>query len=169
VINPLSLAMAALGPAARALDAVQGLPGSVLGVGELSRQVAELREEVRALGVMPASIDRVAEDTGELRRVRAELEAVAAATASMERHTASMERQTTSIAETVPALVNLEQSLPALVPVLETTSKTLAQLQLSLVELERTVNALAAAVVPLHGAAERLNRFGRIGRRAPEV
>ena len=145
------------------LAAVGSLPGSMLGVADLSRQVEELREEVRALGVMPASIDRVGEDTKVLRDVLVQLETVAEATTSME-------RSTKSIAATVPALVALEQSLPALVPVLEGTSNTLAQLQTSLNELEATVQALANAVVPLQGAAERLNRLGSrwSGRRGPE-
>jgi uncharacterized protein involved in exopolysaccharide biosynthesis len=143
MINPVGWLTAAVGPASRGLDAVKGLPGSLLGVGELSRQVEDLREDVQALGVMPASIDRLGEDTAELPRVRAELQAVAEATTAMQRHTASMERHTASIAETVPALVSLEQSLPALVPVLQTTSETLAQLQVTLVDLERSVQRLS--------------------------
>lgn len=76
-----------------------------------------------------------------------------------------MQRQVGEIAGTVPALVDVQQSLPALLPLLRNLSAVVEHLQMSLTKLEGTVHTLANVAEPLQGTAERLGRlFG--GRRA---
>src|SRR5206468_5148034 len=75
-----------------------------------------------------------------------------------------MVEHTKQIAETMPVLLELQASIPTIVPVLAQLSELIGPLHASVQELERSARTLADVTEPLQGAAE---RFGRMADRLP--
>lgn len=120
--------------------------------------VAVVPQAIEAILVLPSMIeqlDRICRNTDALPGVLANLERVAADTSvlpgmqdeigTMNGTVVRMQEDTGMIAIHIPKLVVLEQSLPAMVPVLE--------------DIDRTVQRLADVAEPLQGAAQRFGRF----------
>jgi len=80
---------------------------------------------------------------------------------------ADIDEHTTHIERMLPALVELERSLPEITPAIASLTAPIERLLLVLDHLDGTMNTLVHVVEPLQGPAERFGRFaGRIPRRS---
>jgi hypothetical protein len=135
-------------PALRAArDTIAVLPDvakAVLVLPTLSQQLGYVCRNTDRLAQVVEQLERVESDTSVLPEMRDEFAVVRSTITDTRRDTAA-------IAAEMPKLVVLEQSLPAMVPMLE--------------DLDRSVHQLAHIAEPLHGAARRL---GRMSDRLPE-
>jgi hypothetical protein len=129
-----------------ARETVAALPDvvrAVLVLPTLAEQLARVCQNTDALPGMVEQLQRVGNDTSVLPEMRDEFVVVRSTVVRMQ-------GDTHTIAAQMPKLVILEQSLPAMVPMLE--------------DLERNVHQLADIAEPLQSAAQRL---GRINDRLP--
>ncbi len=109
--------------------------------------VAALPDVVRAILVLPSllqQLERIGADTSVLPEMRDEFVVVRSTVVRMQ-------GDTDTIAAEMPKLVVLEQSLPAMLPMLE--------------GIDRSVHQLADIAEPLHSTAR---RFGRFNDRLPQ-
>jgi len=129
-----------------ARETVAALPEAVraiLVLPTLAEQLARVCQNTDALPGMVEQLRRVGDDTSVLPQMRDEFVVVRSTVVRMQ-------GDTHTIAAQMPKLVVLEQSLPAMVPMLE--------------DLDRNVHQLADIAEPLQNAAQRL---GRINDRLP--
>jgi hypothetical protein len=70
-----------------------------------------------------------------------------------------MVKHTEEIAGTMPVLVELQASIPTIVPVLARLTDLIEPLHASVIELQKSAGTLADVTEPLQGAAERLGRM----------
>jgi len=141
---------------ARIADATDVLP-------EVRRELTRVAEATDMLPGLRQDMARVAEATEVLPAVLAALEKVAEQTAVL----ADIDEHTTHIERMLPALVELERSLPELTPAIARLTGPIEQLLLVLDHLDTTMSTLVHVVEPLQGPAERFGRFaGRFPRRS---
>jgi hypothetical protein len=138
------------------LGPLTALPAALPGV----RGLAQIIESLRILPELNERLASISEDTKRLPTIEAEIANVARGTAVLP----EMIEHTEQIAKTMPVLVQLQEAIPTMVPVLGELTALMGPLQHSITQLERSAKTLADVTEPLQGAAE---RFGRMADRLP--
>ena len=133
-----------LGPRAALPAAIPGLRG-----------LGEIVDALRVLPELNARLAAIEKNTRRLPEIEAQIEQVALGTAVLP----DMVKHTEEIAGTMPVLVELQASIPTIVPVLSRLTDLMEPLHASVQELEESTRTLARVA----------ERFGRMvpGRREP--
>lgn len=124
------------------------------------RAVAGVVGAVQALPVIVARLEEVAEATACLPRLHEDMQRVAEDTAGLTALAAldGVNRSTEQIAGAMPVLIDLQDELPAIVPLMKELLAPMERLSVSLEALEQSTDRLAHATGPLGRLADRLPR-----------